>query len=75
MKTLKKALGLWGTYLALIPFICLTIYLFIAVTATAPGAVANCASGWVGGKLIIFVLSALIFAGIAIIIGGMDSTD
>lgn len=75
MKALKKALGLWGTYLTLIPFICMIIYLFIAVMATAPGAVANFAAGWVGGKLIIFVLSALIFAGIGIILGSMDSTD
>lgn len=64
--TVKKAFSLWGTYLALIPFICLIIYMFIAVLVTAPGAVANFASGWVVGKFVIFIISALVFAGIGI---------
>lgn len=81
MKTLKNSMNLWGTYLALIPFVCLTIYLLITASTTAPGAVANSVSGWVGGKLIIFILSAVIFAGIGILLGRtnttetMDSTD
>ncbi len=72
MKTIKKVFGLWGTYLALIPFICLIIYLFIAVTSIAPGAVANFASAWVGGKLAILVISALVFAGLGIVLGKTD---
>jgi len=72
MKTIKKAFGLWGTYLGLIPFICLIICLFILVNSTAPGAVANSVSGWVGDKLAIFVISALVFAGLGIALGKTD---
>lgn len=65
----KKAFGLWGTYLAFIPFICLIIYMFIAVSVTAPGAVVNYVSGWVASKVIITIISALIFVGSGIILG------
>ncbi|MEA1967745.1 MAG: hypothetical protein U9N77_05960 [Thermodesulfobacteriota bacterium] len=75
MKTLKKAMNLWGTYLALIPFVCLTIYLLIAASITAPGAVANSVSGWAVSKLIIFIVSAVIFAGIGILLARTNSTD
>ena len=66
---IKQAFGLWGTYLALIPFIVLIIYLLIAVSATSPGAVANTVSGWVGAKIAISVIAALVFAGLGIILG------
>ncbi len=59
----KDKLNTWGTYLALIPFIVLVLY-GIAVISGYPNS-----GAWLAQKIVIFIVSAVVFIGIALLVG------
>ncbi len=58
----KDKLNAWGTWLALIPFIVLVIY-GIAIISGYPNS-----GAWLAQKLVVFIVSAVVFIGIAVLV-------
>ncbi len=69
---LKRMLGSWGTYLAVIPFIVLLIYGAVAVFSAVKGAVANSVGSWLLSKFLVFVVSAVVLVGVSALITGFE---
>ncbi len=67
-KTFRKIAYSWGNMLAVIPFIVLLIYGAYSVSTAARGAVANSVNFWIFSEMVLAVISALVFGGLAILV-------